>query len=58
MLFLRYYFHISKSCLVKLHGADVVEVPEQREQAPPQLVVPHLDLVVIACSGACDSGEG
>lgn len=27
---------------MELHGADVVQVPQQREQAPPQLVVPHL----------------
>jgi hypothetical protein len=27
---------------VELHCADVVQVTQQREQAAPQLVVPHL----------------
>lgn len=31
-----------------LDSADVVEVPQQREEAAPLLVVPHLDFVVVA----------
>ena len=27
------------------HRADVVQMPQQREQASPQLVVPHLQFV-------------
>ena len=34
--------------MVELNRADVVEVPEQREQTPLLLVVPDLDLVVVA----------
>lgn len=34
---------------MELDRADVVEMAEQGEQTPPQLVVPHLDLVIIAC---------
>ena len=30
--------------MVELHGADVVEVTHQREDAPALLVVPDLDL--------------
>ena len=34
--------------VVKLHGADVVEMAEQCEQTAPLLVVPHFDFVVVA----------
>ena len=30
------------------HSADVVQMPSEREEALPLLVVPHLDLVVVA----------
>jgi len=33
---------------VELHGANVVEVAEECEEAAAQLVVPDLDLVVVA----------
>ena len=34
---------------VELHRANVVQVPQEREQATPKLVAPHLDLVIIPC---------
>ena len=34
--------------MVELHCTNVVQMPKQCEQAPPQLIVPDLDLVVIA----------
>ena len=37
--------------VVKLHGADVVKVAEQREEAAPQLVIPDLDLLVFCVCG-------
>ena len=33
---------------MKLHGADIVQVTDEREGAAPQLIVPNFDLVVIA----------
>jgi hypothetical protein len=33
---------------VELHGADVVEVAEERKEAAAQLVVPNLDLIIVA----------
>jgi len=35
--------------VVELHGADVVEVAEEREEAAVELVVPHLDFVIVTC---------
>ena len=32
---------------MELHGSDIVQVTQKREQAPPELVAPHLDLIVI-----------
>jgi len=32
---------------MELHGANVVKVTQQGKEAPPELVVPHFDLVVI-----------
>ena len=33
---------------MKLHGSDVVEVAQEREEAAPELVVPHFNLVIIS----------
>ena len=40
--------HNPRVLIVKLNGADVVEVPEKSEKTAPKLVVPDLDLVVVA----------
>jgi hypothetical protein len=34
--------------VMELHGANIVQVPDQREGAAPKLVVPNFDLVVVA----------
>ena len=33
--------------IMKLHRSDVIQMAQQGEDTPPQLVVPDLDLVVI-----------
>jgi len=35
--------------VVELDGADVIKVSEESEEAPMELVVPHLDLVIVTC---------
>jgi len=35
--------------VVELHGADVVEVAQEGEEAAVELVVPHLDFVIVTC---------
>ena len=35
--------------VVELDGADVVEVSEESEEAPVELVVPDLNLVIVPC---------
>ena len=34
--------------MVKEHGPDIIQMPIQGEQAPPCLIRPYLDLVVVA----------
>lgn len=34
---------------MELHGADVIKVAQESEEAPVRLVVPYLDFVVITC---------
>jgi len=43
--------------LVELHCANVVQVAQEGEEAAPHLVVPHLDLVVIACHSPSNIGK-
>jgi hypothetical protein len=33
--------------MMEFHSPNVVQVPKQGEDASPQLVVPHLDLVIV-----------
>lgn len=33
---------------MEFHRPDVIQVPQQREEASPELVIPHLDLVIVA----------
>jgi len=35
--------------VVELDGADVVEMSEESEEAPVELVVPDLNLVIVPC---------
>jgi hypothetical protein len=33
---------------MEFHRPDVIQVPQQREKAPSELVIPNLDLVIVA----------
>ena len=36
--------------VMELHGSDVIQVPNEREGAAPELVVPYFNLVVITAA--------
>lgn len=36
--------------MMKLHGSDVIQMPDKSEGAAAELVVPHFDLVVVAAA--------
>ena len=36
--------------VMELHGSDVIQVPNEREGAAPELVVPYFNLVVVAAA--------